>query len=556
MAELTADSSPEVAAASYNNILHDAQTVLAHSKAKDDTASINKLLASMSHPVKASIPSVSSTPAIHQQRHQRIRTTITSQNQASATYNSKTFYKGPARRVTWWYAANNAQELPAAVNAVTSHAASFWGVMLYCGYTIGVDGNLTVDSTTQWYCDGPDGAIAKFRAAGVDIEIVVSDTQNFAVAFANPEPITDALVALTNKYNLYGINLDIEPPLAATTTAEDYASFCSPLRKRLNAYNTRLTIDVGDFHNMLNKYPILSRSVDRIIDMSTYRANDYKQWLNTYRSIVNSQVPLLRKVGIGFAVFNYNISTLNPKWISDPDGAKLRIKQASLDGVPEINFFRLSPASQMPLSFWYEIAATFSTKLVEGQTPNRLTPTEQNPLGAPKVTNRVNVGKKGAVAGKSKNPKKCSSSTGAAPPKPAASTGAAAPISSTGVAARTKLKSLTKRTKRIKVASCKDCHVNPVPYDWEEAKRLRARFDKKVTPIYDRPAPLSGSERMELYNKYRSFRIGAQAFYPGKKLRGEAKKLSASVKVNHDAVNDILDRNPEIDRLVNPEKYM
>jgi len=258
--------------------------------------------------------------------------------------------------VSWWYSCGEYSDLEPAKREIIQNRQVFSSLMLYCGHYVNQDGRLNNSGS---YCFEPDiGMVPFLQKNNISVEFVVNtafDIPSFRNAFRNPDPIIDDLVAIAERYHLYGWNLDLEPATSMPYDAYDYSIFLGKLRKRLNAVGTRLTIAVADWSWMLNNYVLLQENVDRLLDMETYGDNGggWDTWKFYYDHMVNDQIDR-QKVGIGFGVWDTSA------WGIDPLTAIQRLNQSYNDNVPEYAMFRLYPNGYLPYpTWWYEFLPYF-----------------------------------------------------------------------------------------------------------------------------------------------------------------------------------------------------
>ena len=114
-----------------------------------------------------------------------------------------------------------------------------------CGDRIGADG-----SFVQGKSEGCDVLIPALRTIGVGAErALVGSAAGLRLAFKNPTPVINAMVALAKKQQLRGFGSDWEYP---GTKADALALTCfqAKLRAALHPVGTRLTM-FNDLRNLL-----------------------------------------------------------------------------------------------------------------------------------------------------------------------------------------------------------------------------------------------------------------------------------------------------------------
>jgi hypothetical protein len=98
-----------------------------------------------------------------------------------------------------------------------------------------------------------------------------------------------------------------------------------------------------------------------MMNMQTYNAVSFKQWMGWYSQMINPRVPR-SAAGIGLGV--WVDPTINGTWSVSAASASARVVQAMWDGVCELAMYRLDPQTgqyppQWPEPFWWPALAPF-----------------------------------------------------------------------------------------------------------------------------------------------------------------------------------------------------
>ena len=266
------------------------------------------------------------------------------------------------KMVSFWYSPDN--NWPQAVALVTAHRAAVTSVMAYCGLDVWDNGTIITKFSTT--CGGLFPAL---QSLGVQTELVINSGNCSIDAFrllwadlsVSPNVLRDAVVAA----NASGLNVDFEPQGnnckgGATGTSADAVSFAKWLqavRVQLAPLGARLTVDVASWSPVLAEYAILAKSVDRLLDMSTYNGDSPASWSPYFDDLV-SKAPL-DTVGVGLGGWSDGKNA----WWETPAAAPFKVNKSMAANVPELAVFRIlpqaSPAVSWPLDFWWGALETF-----------------------------------------------------------------------------------------------------------------------------------------------------------------------------------------------------
>jgi hypothetical protein len=125
----------------------------------------------------------------------------------------------------------------------------------------------------------------------------------------------------------------------ATGTLADarlFASWLAAVRAVLSPHGIRLTVAVANWSPVLREFTTLGPSVDRLLDMETYNAKSYTEWLGYYAPLLNAP-RAAAGVGLGCWLDGSTAGT----WSVTNASAVQRVTRAIADGMPELAMFRL-----------------------------------------------------------------------------------------------------------------------------------------------------------------------------------------------------------------------
>jgi len=262
-------------------------------------------------------------------------------------------------------------DVQATVNQIKAHQDVISSVMLYCGHAVDSSGRFLADVSNL--CDDKKGGglIETIKSLGVGVEFVVADQASDPNAyhiFWSDQSNIQKMTQIAQQYKILGWNLDLEPEhvQAKPNDAKLYAAFCASLKSSLNKVGTRLTVDVAAWSPMLVNFPLLSSSVDRLMDMDTYVANSMNGWLNGddwggfYNLFINTSVPL-GKCSVGLGGWIDNCKNGQICWSSTAASGPPRIQRLIADNVTEISFWRLygKTGQEWPESWWWPLITQF-----------------------------------------------------------------------------------------------------------------------------------------------------------------------------------------------------
>ena len=265
--------------------------------------------------------------------------------------------------VSMWYAPDN--DWPQAVALVNTHRASVTSVMAYCGLDIWDNG--TIISKFSSTCAGLFPAL---EAIGVQTELVTNSGNCSIDAFrllwadltVSPHVLRDAVVTA----HASGLNIDFEPqgdnckggPTGTAADAVSFGKWLQAVRDQLAPLGARLTVDVATWSPVLAEYAILARSVDRLLDMSTYNGDSPASWTPYFDELV-SKTPL-DEVGVGIGGWTDGKNA----WWETPEAANFKVNKSIAANVPELAVFRILPqeSPSWPLDFWWRELEAFLGK--------------------------------------------------------------------------------------------------------------------------------------------------------------------------------------------------
>ncbi len=273
----------------------------------------------------------------------------------------------PSRVISWWYAADNnwPNLLTQIAPYVNGSSPLVTSVQTYCGYTVSDEG--TVSGSLSSACAA---FFPRLTSMGVRAELCL-DAGNCSIdayrtlwqdTTTSPQVLLQAAIAA----NATGWNIDLEPQAdnckgGGTGTAADaqlFAAWLSAVRKVLNPYGIRLTVDAASWSPVIGQYKVLAGGVDRVQTMETYNGNSESEWEGYFDAFVDS-VPVAA-AGVGLGAWTDGSGA----WWETPAGAQAKVAKALAAGVPELAVFRLVPTPEVnpawPLSFWWDALKAFA----------------------------------------------------------------------------------------------------------------------------------------------------------------------------------------------------
>ena len=206
-------------------------------------------------------------------------------------------------------------------------------------------------------------AMPELASLGVRSEFWLGEDDSYASAqylFAHPHETAADLLALAAAHpHLSGFNYDPEPGGGNATDVANLAAFLDTVTQALRPKKLRFTVDVGCNDGkqdcMTCDCKTLSRSgVDRVMNMHTYNAMSYEEWIYS-RAEPATAVSPLDHLGMGLGCWIDDRT--NGTWAVTAESAAQRICYAMNRSVQELAFFRLNqdatePAKAFPEPFW------------------------------------------------------------------------------------------------------------------------------------------------------------------------------------------------------------
>jgi hypothetical protein len=296
----------------------------------------------------------------------------------------------PEPAVSFWFDASNPAEFVPLLQKVGAHKDAITSVILFCGVSVApggaIGGNISSACAAQ--------LIPGLRQLGVKVEMTVesgtSDVKDYRVLFAaDPQPLAERLAAMGTAHGISGWNMDLEPqkgtPASTAADALLYANWANKVRPTLRAAGQRFTADVADWGPMIAQYPTLATGFDRLMDMETYNAASFGEWLGRFQTFTNATTgaPLAgTSVGLGCWIDGTTNATGPDHWSATAASAAERICRVMNVSVPEVSFWVLSGAKgQDPEEFWWPALEKYMKG--GGCAPPPMPPNEVCPASLP-----------------------------------------------------------------------------------------------------------------------------------------------------------------------------
>jgi hypothetical protein len=197
--------------------------------------------------------------------------------------------------------------------------------------------------------------IPELTTMGVRSELWLGedDSRESALAlFAHPKETAADLLALANKYpGLSGFNIDMETDGSVPADATLFAEFLKQLTPTLNGaqHPLRVSADVScvaEGHHswcpVIGNCTLLATSgVNRVMNMGTYNAGNYQQWMSMLAPALD--VPR-ESLGVGLGC--WVDSKTNGTWSTEAASAEARICALMNASVTELDMFLLDQSGR------------------------------------------------------------------------------------------------------------------------------------------------------------------------------------------------------------------
>lgn len=125
-------------------------------------------------------------------------------------------------------------------------------------------------------------------------------------------------------------------PTGNSADAALFAQWLEAVRTILSPHGVRLTVAVANWSPVLREFKTLAGAVDRLLDMETYNAKSYMEWLTYYTPLLG--IPR-SQAGVGLGCW-LDKST-NGTWSVTNTSAVQRVQRAISDQMLELAMFRL-----------------------------------------------------------------------------------------------------------------------------------------------------------------------------------------------------------------------
>eukprot|EP00939_MAST-03C_sp_MAST-3C-sp1_P000813 g813.t1 len=294
----------------------------------------------------------------------------------------------PSRSISWWWSAPENPEDPLVeglLDFVKKNTDIVTTVIARCGiYTCLRNESSHRPNATCLNNGGIGGkiggnisracayAIPKISDMGVRVEIWLGEDDSYESArylFDHAEETAADLLDVASHYpDIRGFNIDLEPGRGEASDTLRYAQFLGTVTNVLNQHGLRFSADVGcrsveeGSPGMNSNCTVLARSgVNRLMNMRTYNALSYEEWVYTRFEPSIRDVDRHDVIGMGLGC--WIDEEKNGTWSTTPESAELRIcylmNQSALFA-PEIDMFTLRqtassdlpPYGNFPETFW------------------------------------------------------------------------------------------------------------------------------------------------------------------------------------------------------------
>lgn len=256
------------------------------------------------------------------------------------------------RRVSWWWNGDSEADAADLLEFVKAHTNIVSSVFMKCGVNLAPEGNFVGDLSAACAMAAPE-----LIKLGVQPELWLGESNNLTahhLMFDRADDVAETLVSLGQKYELSGMNIDLEPYGDGwQSTPQDallFADFLNKIKPRLNDAGMRLTVDVAStgWCPMIGNLAVLGDAADRILDMSTYNAGSYSQWLSWFTPM--TQAAPQGQIGVGLGC--WVDSKTSGSWAITAESAEQRICSIMNESLVEVDMFRVLPSANWPEDFW------------------------------------------------------------------------------------------------------------------------------------------------------------------------------------------------------------
>jgi hypothetical protein len=286
----------------------------------------------------------------------------------------------PPRQISWWWTSPDAADDPGVDGLLTfcsDHRSIITTVIMNCGVHTcernssthrpnatclnngGIGGKLTGNLSAACL-----RAIPKLTELGIRTELWLGEDDSMESAkylFAHPEQTAADLLALARAHPaIKGFNLDLEPGRGIDRNSSRMAAFLGVVSKVLGERSLRFSADVGCTASTAQADCLtcdcaaLSRSgVHRLMDMSTYNALDYEEWLYA-KAAPSIGLEATGVIGHGLGCWIDAHTNGTDHWSVTATSAEQRVCYLMNQSATEIDMFTIKQdaKARFPEPFW------------------------------------------------------------------------------------------------------------------------------------------------------------------------------------------------------------